>query len=322
MPKPAWCSQAARQTKQHRLQRPKSGPELLCLPRNSDGKADTVYGGDLLATLEVDLSAARRRAGTRRSALCRVHRYRALGNPQPIRRSRNRHRLGRGCDVIRYRPLFRRWRQQSGRKPADTERVWRARPVHRRPRRYPHQSRPTVDHRPEQPDLAQRRRRGVASDHGQRRPVRQQEWLLHGPRRRRRRRTSGEGRDFIRTPRIQNGIVFFTTFEPVGDGCTPGGQNWIYGMAIINGGAALQNVQIDSSGTPACSGSCGGLAIAQGAPVTKTSVFIPRPPEIPGLTCDPADPRAYRRRIRCSSAPWDPCGRLAPLSLPRPCGAT
>ncbi|MEP6633233.1 MAG: PilC/PilY family type IV pilus protein, partial [Luteimonas sp.] len=134
----------------------------------------------------------------------------------------------------------------------------------------------------------------------------------------------GKGEMFIGNPRIQSGKVFFTTFEPVGDPCSPGGRNWIYGLDLTSGGAALQNVQIDSSGTPACTGNCGALAIADGAPITDTSIFIPRPNPLPGLTCDPADPTclppatldaALQQCTLVIRAPGSP-----PLILPRPCG--
>ena len=131
------------------------------------------------------------------------------------------------------------------------------------------------------------------------------------------------GEMFIGTPRIQNSKVFFTTFEPIGDPCTPGGRNWIYGLDLTSGGAALQNVQIDSSGTPACTGSCGALAIAEGAPVTETSIFIPRPPLLPGVTCDPADPSCVPPTLDDALQQCTLVIRAAgspPLILPRPCG--
>jgi type IV pilus assembly protein PilY1 len=93
------------------------------------------------------------------------------------------------------------------------------------------------------------------------------------------------GEMFIGNPRVQSGVVFFTTYEPLGDPCTPGGRNWIYGLDLTTGGAALQNIRIDASGETACSGNCGAVAIAEGAPVTDTSIFIPRPDPVPGLTC-------------------------------------
>ncbi len=132
------------------------------------------------------------------------------------------------------------------------------------------------------------------------------------------------GEMFIGNPRIQSGVVFFTTFEPVGDPCTPGGRNWIYGLDLTTGGAALQNIRITSGGTTACTGNCGAIAIAEGSPVTDTSIFIPRPTPLPGLTCvagtpgcdDPATlDDALQRCTLVIRAPGSP-----PLILPRPCG--
>lgn len=136
---------------------------------------------------------------------------------------------------------------------------------------------------------------------------------------------AAKGEMFIGNPRIQGGTVFFTTFEPLGDPCTPGGRNWLYGLDLASGGAALQNISIDSSGTPACTGDCGGLALGEGSPITDTSVFIPRPTPIPGLTCvagspgcptpAPGSPPPLEQCTLVIRAPGSP-----PLFLPRPCG--
>ncbi len=132
---------------------------------------------------------------------------------------------------------------------------------------------------------------------------------------------------FIGNPRLQSGKIFFTTFQPVGDPCSLGGRNWLYGLDVLTGGAGLNELRI---GTPpndnqVCVGSaCGGLSIAEGAPVRDTTLTVPTPNPVPGLNCnigDPGcDPPAGFGAVdnRCTlvvQAAGSP-----PIFLPRPCG--
>ncbi len=136
------------------------------------------------------------------------------------------------------------------------------------------------------------------------------------------------GERFVGTPRLQNGKVFFTTYVPQGDSCTPGGKNWLYSLDAVTGAAAMNQISLDASGDPpVCSGTdCGGIALSDGAPVRDTSVLLPPSTPVAGLHggCVPGSPgctppttpeEVYQRCtvvIRASGAP--------PLYLPRPCG--
>ena len=149
-----------------------------------------------------------------------------------------------------------------------------------------------------------------------------------------------DGEMFFGTPRIQNGIVFFTAFEPKSDGCVPGGTRWEYGLSALTGANALGQVRVgDLGGASVCpSGGCGGLSIGEGSPVRNTSIVIPAPPCIPGFgtscpilpkVCNvltgictpptpPTDPSLYSACsivVRTTNDPTAP-----PLALPRPCG--
>lgn len=151
----------------------------------------------------------------------------------------------------------------------------------------------------------------------------------------------GIGERFIGTPRIQSGVVLFTTFQPKDDPCSPGGDNFLYGLAALSGANALNQLTVGIPGVPACpTGNCGGLQIGDGAPVTETGVVLPAPPCRPGVDagcsvpvpCDPADTSCIAPDE--TLLPTQPGGAGAgsrcnvvirvegtdPLILPRPCG--
>lgn len=103
-----------------------------------------------------------------------------------------------------------------------------------------------------------------------------------------------EGERFIATPRIQSGRVFFTTFSPTGDSCDPGGTNIVYALDLLSGSGALSNVRSVGSEAAACTGpNCGAVQIPEGgAPITSTSVaainptrYVTNPACTPGVDC-------------------------------------
>jgi len=122
---------------------------------------------------------------------------------------------------------------------------------------------------------------------------------------------------------VQNGKVFFTTFEPQGDACTPGGKNFLYGLDAITGGAALNQVSIGDPHADAICTSCGAINILEGAPVRDTILTVPTPPTIAGLDCaigspgcEPPDPNDPVEK--CTLVLQTPGGQ--PIFLPRACG--
>jgi type IV pilus assembly protein PilY1 len=132
-----------------------------------------------------------------------------------------------------------------------------------------------------------------------------------------------KGERFIGNPRVQNGKVFFTTFEPQGDACTPGGKNFLYGLDAITGAASLNEVSIgDPNANPICA-NCGAINILDGAPVRDTILTVPAPATIAGLDCVPGDsgctpPNPSDPATRCTLVLQTPGGR--PIFLPRACG--
>jgi len=93
----------------------------------------------------------------------------------------------------------------------------------------------------------------------------------------------GVGERFIAVPRIQSGKAFFTTYTPTLNSCDPGGTNFIYALDLLSGSGALANVRVLPSGTAACTGAdCGGAAVTGGSggtqpPITGTGVVATSP---------------------------------------------
>lgn len=113
---------------------------------------------------------------------------------------------------------------------------------------------------------------------------------------------ANRGERFIGFPRVEGGTVYFATFEPIGDACTPGGVNWLYGLEALSGNPALSNLTLpDGSNpdTPFCSAGCGAVETGAGAPANDTVVLVPQPPCIPGTAGCPIP-------VRCSDDPSNP----------------
>ena len=84
----------------------------------------------------------------------------------------------------------------------------------------------------------------------------------------------GTGERFIGTPRIQNGKVFFATFNPTGDSCLPGGLNLLYGLDLISGSGSLTNVtQLPTNSPVSSTEGTGAVPLTSGAPVTSIGVL-------------------------------------------------
>ncbi|WP_115584587.1 pilus assembly protein [Xanthomonas dyei] len=87
---------------------------------------------------------------------------------------------------------------------------------------------------------------------------------------------SGKGERFVGNPAIENGIVFFPTFQPGStDGCLPGGTNWLYGLNAMSGAAQLSGVRVGSLAGDSYSASTGAVALKTdgSAPVKDVAVM-------------------------------------------------
>jgi len=133
-----------------------------------------------------------------------------------------------------------------------------------------------------------------------------------------------DGEHFIGSPRLQNGRVIFTTFEPNGGSeCDPnGGTNWLYALNLLNGAGNMSGITTSASGSSVCTGDCGGIALNKDGksspPVRETGIFVPPQGEV---TCDATDPTCIQKKLdaeKCTFVLRAP--GADPLYLPRPCG--
>ncbi|MFD0322449.1 pilus assembly protein [Lysobacter gummosus] len=136
------------------------------------------------------------------------------------------------------------------------------------------------------------------------------------------------GERFLGTPRLQNGRVFFTTFEPIGNDCAPGGLNWLFGVDMISGSGAMAGVSPSPGGDSVCGGNCGAVAVIdnKGPPAKSTNVLLPQPPSSELTGCGESDPNCSTPGALANALASKQCTLVlrseasAPLYLPRPCG--
>ncbi|MBU8976438.1 pilus assembly protein [Lysobacter sp. MMG2] len=85
-----------------------------------------------------------------------------------------------------------------------------------------------------------------------------------------------EGERMVGYPKIEGGILYFTSYAPSGgDACTGGGSNYLYGLSTLSGGGALGIVKVGSPTATGLGEGTGRLSLATdgSAPVKDVSVF-------------------------------------------------
>jgi len=132
------------------------------------------------------------------------------------------------------------------------------------------------------------------------------------------------GERFIGLPRLQNGKVFFTTYEPGDEDCSAGGGiNWLYGLNLLTGGGGMSGVSTSPNGESVCTGDCGALALndqeTTAPPVKTASIFVPKMEEV---ACDPkTDATCLEKKLAAEQCTFVlRAAGAEPLYLPRPCG--
>lgn len=128
------------------------------------------------------------------------------------------------------------------------------------------------------------------------------------------------GERMVAHPRVENGIVFLPTYDPVtSQGCSGQGNNWLYGLNALSGGAALSGVSVGSPTGDPYGSTTGAVALETGgtAPVKEVAVLTsPRlPPLAAGATDEELDAALAMQcsmLVQVAGAP--------PLYMPRACG--
>lgn len=95
--------------------------------------------------------------------------------------------------------------------------------------------------------------------------------------------TDTKGERFIGTPTLQGGTVYFVTYTPTeGKDCGGGGENWEYGMNSLTGAGMFDGIA-DAKGSTICTTNCGGVKLssssgdggsANNAPVLSANIFL------------------------------------------------
>ncbi|MDR1076869.1 MAG: pilus assembly protein [Xanthomonadaceae bacterium] len=128
-----------------------------------------------------------------------------------------------------------------------------------------------------------------------------------------------DGERIVGTPAVNSGIVFFTSYQPVGGGCAGSGINRLYGVNAISGAPAMSSVKIGSpTGSTVASGT-GGVTLDTSGSAPVKDIAIMSTPRVSPLTGKPSAAEvAAATAARCSMV-VQVAGAPA-LYLPRPCG--
>ncbi|QQP98067.1 pilus assembly protein [Lysobacter enzymogenes] len=131
------------------------------------------------------------------------------------------------------------------------------------------------------------------------------------------------GERFVGFPRVQNGTIFFTTYDPSNtDSCATTGANWLYGLTALSGASNLSAGRLDSptgeqlgndTGAIKTTGGGGG----GGGPNKEVGVFTTGGGNILSAGATKEEIEAAMA-ARCSVVVQTAGAR--PVYLPRPCG--
>lgn len=132
------------------------------------------------------------------------------------------------------------------------------------------------------------------------------------------------GERFIGNPRLQNGILFFPTYDPNStDGCSTDGNNWLYGLDALSGAGGLSNARIGSAtgnrfGDKVGAVKLKGQASGKGsAPVKDVAVVATPKTDILPVT---ATEEEIAKAVAAKCSVMVQTSGSQPIYLPRPCG--
>ena len=112
-------------------------------------------------------------------------------------------------------------------------------------------------------------------------------------------------------PRVASGVLFIPTYAPTtADGCSTGGENWLYGLDTRTGAPALAGVRLGSITGTTQGAAVGAIKIPTGgsAPVKDIGVSVLS-------TSKPIDPTLPRCWMRVTVP-----GMTQAMFVPYPCG--
>ncbi|QWP79058.1 pilus assembly protein [Lysobacter sp. K5869] len=132
------------------------------------------------------------------------------------------------------------------------------------------------------------------------------------------------GERFVGNPRIQNGTLFFPTYDPVAtDGCATTGNNWLYGLNALSGGADLSSGRLASPTGTRLNQNTGAIKPAPGSAGSSTApnkdIAV-----VASSRSDILPVNATQQQIQDAIA--SKCSVMVqtagapPIYLPRPCG--
>lgn len=96
------------------------------------------------------------------------------------------------------------------------------------------------------------------------------------------------GERMVSNPTVESGVVFISTYDPNAEaGCTGVGNNWLYGLNSLTGGAAMSQVNIGSPDAEPTSSGVGALALDTGGTAPVKDIAVMSTPRVQPLTCIP-----------------------------------
>lgn len=129
----------------------------------------------------------------------------------------------------------------------------------------------------------------------------------------------GTGERSVGNLRLQNGILFFPTYDPTStDGCSTDGNNWLYGLDALSGGSALVNAKVNSALGNNLGAGVGAAKLNGGSAPVKDVVVVATPKSdiLPATATEEQIAQAVASK--CSIMVQTSGSQ--PLYLPRPCG--
>lgn len=128
--------------------------------------------------------------------------------------------------------------------------------------------------------------------------------------------TDAEGERFIGTPYLLSGVVYFATYTPtVGDNCSGGGVNWLYGLNVLSGAGAMSGLT-DASGNAVCTGDCGAVSLTSSSNSSSSATSVAPVLELAWLRGDSSS----ETTTGTCTASGIANGSLTGLSQSVPCG--